>query len=138
MGLRLESVAPTMLLCLPNEVLEEILLSPPLAVSDLCRVRRVCQLLRSIVDRLWTRVAMTRLVSSHVKKFHGVMERWKGWGSLSGSTHQEWYSLCRERFLCEQELLVALECLSRRCYKVCTLTHHAFMLHKCSIDERGA
>lgn len=50
-----------MLLSLPSELLEEILLSPSLVVPDLCRVRRVCWHLRNIVDRLWTKVAMSRL-----------------------------------------------------------------------------
>ena len=49
------------LLSLPNELLEQILLSPSLGVPDLCRVRGVCWHLRNIVDRLWTKVAMSRL-----------------------------------------------------------------------------
>ena len=49
------------LLSLPNELLEQILLSPSLCVPDLCRVRRVCWHLRNVVDRLWTEVAMSRL-----------------------------------------------------------------------------
>lgn len=51
------SSSPIVLLSLPNEVLEEVLLSPPLRVPDLCRSRGVCRHLRDTVDRLWSRVA---------------------------------------------------------------------------------
>ena len=44
--------------------------------------------------------------------------RWNEWGSLSGSTHKEWYSLCRQRIQCEDRLAAITQQLSRQCFKV--------------------
>ena len=53
------------LLSLPSELLEQILLSSPLSVPDLCRVRSVCWHFKNVVDRLWTKVARSRFVNTH-------------------------------------------------------------------------
>ena len=119
------SMTHAALLVLPSELLEEILLSPSLSLPDLCRVRQVCWHLRHVVDRLWTKVASSRSERSRgVSHNLRIYIRWRGWGSISGSTHQEWYSLCRQRFLCEEQLSVVLDHLSRRGYKVDGFTQH--------------
>ena len=64
------------LLFLPGEIIEEILLSPALCVPDLCRMRQVCWHLRHVVDRLWTKVAATRLVYQSLSDGCDAVDVW--------------------------------------------------------------
>ena len=62
----------SLLLGLPQELLEQILLSPSLSVRDICHMSQTCRLFYSVVSRIWRKVSLTRFalwwkLTSHLK-----------------------------------------------------------------------
>lgn len=54
------SVDAPNLLNLPVELLESLVLSPNLAVPDICALSRVCWMLNHVVSRVWAKIVKSR------------------------------------------------------------------------------
>lgn len=74
------------MLNLPVELLEMIATHPSLSLQDICRLSLTCKRLQYVVTSSWGKIAV---------------KRWNWWSECSAKTNDEWYLLCRERYLCE-------------------------------------
>lgn len=92
------------LLGLPTEILQQIVTDPSLSLQDVCRISLTCERLHRIVSNSWSLIANSRynLLLNEKKKFS--YSRWSWWEGCTENSNDEWYTLCRQRHMCESKL----------------------------------
>lgn len=92
------------LLGLPTEILEQIVTHPCLSLQDVCRISLTCGRLHRLISNSWSLIANARYNLLLNGKNIFSFSRWSWWEGCTGKSNEEWYTLCRQRHMCESKL----------------------------------